>query len=78
MTTTMYRNRFNGRTLSQDEVRKKELQLSLYNQLHGTDYNKDSIGIQTVVSHHGFEKHVNANHFAYNVFNENPNIKVGR
>lgn len=76
--TTMYKNRFNERNVTEKEVKQKAAILKLHNSIHGTDYDLDSIGIQTVVSHHGFEKHVNANHFAYYVSNANPNIKVGK
>lgn len=75
---TGYRNRFNGQIYTKKEVDKKIKTLNLYNQLHNTDYNMDSLGLQAVISHHGFQRHNDTTHFIYRVNNNNHNVKEGR
>ena len=66
--------RVNGRTVSEKELKQKEKLIGFCNALNGTDYNLDSINVKTVISHHGFQRHVGRDHFAYTVSNTNNDI----
>lgn len=68
---TSYKNLNTGERITRKEAAETAKLINLYNQVHGTDYNMTSVGIQTIVcTHHG--KELNNAHFAYLLRNGKP------
>ena len=54
-----------GQRLTRGEVNEKAKVLNFYNQVHGPDYDMNSIGVRTITSSHSNRQELDNRYFAY-------------